>query len=70
MSFDFYMDAEEEWCYDTNPICDFPNLKKRLTDMGIQIGQANAWRSVGTVDRKSTRLNSSHANESRMPSSA
>ena len=27
MSFDFYMDAEEEWCYDTNPICDFPNLK-------------------------------------------
>ena len=50
MSFDFYMDAEEEWCYDTNPICDFPNLKKRLTDMGIQIGQANAWRSVGTVD--------------------
>ena len=23
MSFDFYMDAEEEWCYDTNPICDF-----------------------------------------------
>lgn len=50
MSFDFYMDAEEEWCYDTNPICDFPNLKKRLTDMGIQIGQADAWRSVGTVD--------------------
>lgn len=27
MSFDFNMDAEEEWCYDTNPICDFPNLK-------------------------------------------
>ena len=25
---------------------------------------------IGTSDRKSTRLNSSHANESRMPSSA
>ena len=50
MSFDFNMDAEEEWCYDTNPICDFPNLKKRLADMGIHIGKADAWRSVGTVD--------------------
>ena len=29
MSFDFYMDAEEEWCYDTNPICDFPNLDRK-----------------------------------------
>lgn len=37
MSFDFYMDAEEEWCYDTNPICDFPNLKKRLTDMAYRL---------------------------------
>lgn len=35
---------------DTNPICAFPNLKKCLTAMGIQIGQASAWRSVGTVD--------------------
>lgn len=50
MSFDFDIDAEEEWFYDSNPICDFPNLKKRLTDMGIQIGQAGTWRSVGTVD--------------------
>lgn len=50
MNFDFHMDAEEEWYCDTNPICDFPNLKKRLTDMGIQIGQADAWHPVGTVD--------------------
>ena len=50
MSFDFDIDAEEEWFDDSDPICDFPNLKKRLTDMGIQIGQAGAWCSVGTVD--------------------
>ena len=29
-----------------------------------------AWEVVSESDRKSTRLNSSHANESRMPSSA
>ncbi len=55
MSFDFYINrgiiaasdnAEEE----SMPICDFPSLKKCLTDMGIQIGHAGAWRSVGTVD--------------------
>ena len=50
MSFDFDIDAEEEWFDDSAPIYDFPNLKKRLTDMGIQIGLAGAWRSVGTVD--------------------
>ena len=30
----------------------------------------NAWYDAGEVDRKSTRLNSSHMSESRMPSSA
>lgn len=50
MSFDFDIDAEENRNFNTDPICDFPYLKKRLTDMGIQIGQAGAWRSVGTVD--------------------
>lgn len=33
MSFDFDIDAEEEWFDDSAPIYDFPNLKKRLTDM-------------------------------------
>ena len=32
------------------------------------VGTANSY--IGILDRKSTRLNSSHANESRMPSSA
>ena len=50
MSFDFDIDAEEDWFFNTDPICDFPNFKKSLTDMGIQIGTAGAWRSVGTVD--------------------
>ena len=50
MSFGFYMDAKEDLLYDTSPICDFPNLKKRLTSMGIHIGQVGAWRSVGTVE--------------------
>ena len=50
MNFDFDIDAEEDCFFDSDPICDFPNLKKHLTDMGIQIGKAGAWRSVGTVD--------------------
>jgi len=49
MSFDFDIDAEEDWFFNTDPICDFPNFKKSLTDMGIQIGTAGAWRSVGTA---------------------
>ena len=37
MSFDFKIDTEEDLPFDSDPICDFPNLKKCLTDMGIQI---------------------------------
>lgn len=48
MNFDF--DTEEGRSFNSDPICDFPNFKKRLTDMGIQIGQAGVWRSVGTID--------------------
>ena len=33
-------------------------------------GSASSWFVGGTADRKSTRLNSSHVSESRMPSSA
>ena len=25
MSFDFDIDAEEDWFFNTDPICDFPN---------------------------------------------
>lgn len=32
------------------PIFSFPKLKEKLTNMGIEIGQAGAWRTVGTVD--------------------
>lgn len=50
MSLDFNIDVEEDRFFHSAPICNFPNLKKRLTDMGVQIGKAGAWRSVGTVD--------------------
>lgn len=49
MIFDDSFD-EEEKNLDTEPICSFPNLKKCLTSMGIQIGKAGTWRSVGTID--------------------
>ena len=39
-------------------------------DGRIKAAQSEADRKVEEIDRKSTRLNSSHANESRMPSSA
>ena len=47
---------------------------KKLLQNGIDMGIANAilikLNQIGTVDRKSTRLNSSHPTTSRMPSSA
>lgn len=49
MKFKFDIEAEDR-AVDSDPICDFPNLKKCLINMGVQIGQAGAWRSVGTVD--------------------
>lgn len=50
MSCDSNMEAEKDRIFDTDPICDFSNLKKCLADMGVKIGQAGTWRSVGTVD--------------------
>ena len=50
---------------------DFSNLECELKD--IETGGADLVHldvMDGTLDRKSTRLNSSHANEYRMPSSA
>lgn len=35
---------------DTDPIYYFPKLRKCLTDMGIEIGQAGAWHPVGTIN--------------------
>ena len=47
--------------------CDLalPDYTSKIVDTGIQQGGIES-----PLDRKSTRLNSSHANESRMPSSA
>lgn len=50
MSFDFNRDAKEDEFFDTDPICAFPKLKEKLTSMGVHIGVAGVWRSVGTVD--------------------
>ena len=44
-------------------------IKRSLTDGGIRV-PAIAWWPGTVKDRKSTRLNSSHVSESRMPSSA
>ena len=50
---------------------DTPDLMRRLAAVGITTREAcgNSVRNV-TADRKSTRLNSSHLDTSRMPSSA
>ena len=45
-----------------------PDLEKTVRESKSSTGKNNG--SLTDIDRKSTRLNSSHANESRMPSSA
>lgn len=56
MSFDINIDFDEErlesqsYEPEEEPIFTFPRLKSRLQSMGIHIGQAGAWRTVGTVD--------------------
>ncbi len=50
MNFDFNIIAEEDSFFDKDPIYAFPRLKERLTSMGVNIGVAGAWHSVGTVD--------------------
>ena len=50
MSSDFNIDTKEDRLNDTEPIYVFPKLKEKLSLMGVNIGIAGAWRSVGTVD--------------------
>ena len=52
-----------------------PALPQAVQQLGRWIGESGnalvyGGSKSGLIDRKSTRLNSSHANESRMPSSA
>lgn len=35
---------------DAEPLFSFPKLKEKLTQMGIEIGIAGTWRTVGTID--------------------
>ncbi len=52
MSFDINIDFDEEWLDSPKeePIFTFPKLKDKLQSMGVVIGEAGAWRTVGTVD--------------------
>ena len=51
-------DLELDWAGDAalnesqqdEPIFSFPKLKEKLSAMGVEIGEAGAWRTVGTVD--------------------
>ena len=47
--------------------CIYQNLALHI---GVHEGEDHTGESVGMIDRKSTRLNSSHKHRSRMPSSA
>lgn len=46
------IDSEDKWHDNLNdePIFSFPKLKDRLQSMGILIGEAGAWRTVGIID--------------------
>lgn len=43
-------DWDNEFADEDTPIFGFPKLKDTLSDMGIVIGEAGAWKTVGTVD--------------------
>ena len=45
-------------------------MAKEIKTIGVLTSGGDAPGMNAAIDRKSTRLNSSHANESRMPSSA
>ena len=46
------------------------SMHAAFLDVGVDALETASFGSFSTVDRKSTRLNSSHVSESRMPSSA
>lgn len=50
MNNDFDIQVTDPSSIGNEPICSFPKLKKYLTGIGVNIGKADAWRSVGTVD--------------------
>ena len=50
-------------------VVDLPKLRSELQELEAAAGVPNLWDNP-EEDRKSTRLNSSHVSESRMPSSA
>ena len=52
------------------PLMSGANAIHGIILVGAIIVAAKAESTLGTVDRKSTRLNSSHSQQSRMPSSA
>ena len=41
---------DKEQTIDDKPIFSFPQLKEKLKSMGFVVGEAGAWRTVGTVD--------------------
>ncbi len=43
-------DDEKNTSSEDKPFFEFPSLKDKLTALGIEIGEAGAWRTVGTVD--------------------
>ena len=50
---------------------DIKSMTAEIQKIGVNVNQiAKRVNTTGSVDRKSTRLNSSHSGESRMPSSA
>ena len=60
---------EKGWAYDVHSYF-YPGLERGAFQVGLQTKNETAGPAVEEVDRKSTRLNSSHIQKSRMPSSA
>ena len=62
------------YCVDNLPVVLLPDLARTLADReisaAVSIDVRNMPESPEILDRKSTRLNSSHSAKSRMPSSA
>ena len=50
MKLDVDIVPEKDNPSDAAPICAFPELKQQLSIMGVNVGEAGIWRSVGTVD--------------------